>query len=119
MKVFQTTMHGLLGLLVCTQAFALPSESTIALYKQAANGDSDKVEQVMKKLQQTIDQQGVDALSLVYLGSSQTLMGRDAWMPWKKPNDVEQGLATIEKGLAMPDTRSSNAFESQRRQGER
>lgn len=89
------------GLAYGTVAVAAPSETIIAQYNQAAEGDSGKVEQVYEQLTQLVEANGTDGLSLVYLGSTKTLMGRDAWMPWNKMKHTEQGLATISKGLDL------------------
>ncbi|PMK03484.1 hypothetical protein [Vibrio sp. 10N.261.55.A7] len=85
------------------QTTAAPSEAVISQYNLAAQGDEDKVEVVHEQLEQLLESQGADALSLVYLGSTQTLMGRDAFMPWNKMKYTEQGLATIAKGLTLLD----------------
>ena len=90
-----------LCLLVSAQAVAAPSDKLIEQYNQAAQGDEEKVESVYEQLQGQIEKQGGDALTLVYLGSTQTLMGRDAFLPWNKMKYVEQGLGTIAKGLDM------------------
>ncbi|WP_295895342.1 hypothetical protein [uncultured Vibrio sp.] len=88
------------------QALAAPSEAVISQYNLAAEGDEDKVDVVYEQLEQLMESQGADALSLVYLGSTQTLMGRDAFMPWNKMKYTEQGLATIAKGLTLLDDES-------------
>ena len=90
-----------LCLLVSAQAVAAPSDKLIEQYNQAAQGDEEKVESVYEQLQGQIEKQGGDALTLVYLGSTQTLMGRDAFLPWNKMKYVEQGLGTIAKGLDL------------------
>jgi len=46
-----------------------------------------------------IDEQ--DPLALVYLGSSHTLMGRDALMPWSKMNLTETGLDEMALALRL------------------
>ncbi|USD43719.1 hypothetical protein J4N42_16245 [Vibrio sp. SCSIO 43135] len=101
MKVFKLATLFSLTVLASAQVLAVPSEATISQYNLAAEGDEDKVEVVYEQLQQQVAEQGADALSLVYLGSTQTLMGRDAFMPWTKMKHTEQGLATISKGLAL------------------
>ncbi|MEF1289837.1 hypothetical protein [Vibrio sp. M260118] len=106
-----------LGLLVTSNAFAAPSESLIAEYNLAAQGDEDKVEQVYHQLDTQIAQQGADPLSLVYLGSTQTLMGRDAFMPWNKMKYTEQGLATISKGLDLLNQQQTPIEQQEFRQG--
>lgn len=90
-----------LCLLVSTQAVAAPSDALINQYNQAAQGDKEQVELVYDQLQHQVSEQGADALTLVYLGSTQTLMGRDAFLPWNKMKYVEQGLGKIAKGLDM------------------
>ena len=87
--------------LIASLAIAAPSEEVIAQYNLAAEGDEDKVDVVYEQLNQHMTSQGADALSLVYLGSTQTLKGRDAFMPWNKMKYTEQGLATISKGLTL------------------
>ncbi|WP_047044187.1 hypothetical protein [Vibrio mexicanus] len=89
------------GLLSISSVYAAPSEALIEQYNQAAMGDEDQVEFVIEKLKSQMDSQGADALSMVYLGSTQTMMGRDAYMPWNKMKYTEQGLATIAKGLSL------------------
>ncbi|WP_190337196.1 hypothetical protein [Vibrio sp. S9_S30] len=83
------------------QVVANPSNELIDEYNQAAEGDTDKVALVYEQLNQLIQSEGAKPLSLVYLGSTQTLQGRDAWMPWNKMKYVEQGLVTIDKGLNL------------------
>ncbi|MEZ8101212.1 hypothetical protein [Vibrio bivalvicida] len=105
------------GLLMAAHVMAAPSEELIAQYNLAAEGDESKVEQVYQQLEQQISQQGVDPLSLVYLGSTQTLMGRDAFMPWNKMKYTEQGLATISKGLDLLHAQATPIEQQGYRQG--
>lgn len=106
-----------LSLLVTSNAFSAPSEALIAEYNLAAQGDEDKVEQVYHQLDTQIAEQGADPLSLVYLGSTQTLMGRDAFMPWNKMKYTEQGLATISKGLDLLNQQQTPIEQQEFRQG--
>lgn len=105
------------SLLTVTQALAAPSEAIIAQYNMAAEGDEDKVELVYQQLDEQIKSDGADPLSLVYLGSTQTLMGRDAFMPWNKMKYTEQGLATISKGLDLLNSQPTPLESQQIRQG--
>ncbi|MGL5431208.1 MAG: hypothetical protein ACRC9S_10900 [Vibrio sp.] len=81
--------------------YALPSEAMIQRYNQAAQGDEKLVEPLYTDLENLLAQEGASALSLVYLGSTRTLMGRDAFLPWKKMRYSEEGLAMIDKGLTL------------------
>ncbi|RBM27542.1 hypothetical protein [Vibrio tarriae] len=91
--------------------FALPSEAMIQRYNQAAQGDEKLVEPLYADLEKLVAQEGATALSLVYLGSTRTLMGRDAFLPWKKMRYSEEGLAMIEKGLSLLSANTSNSEE--------
>ncbi|BDY04325.1 hypothetical protein [Ferrimonas sp. YFM] len=91
----------LISLSLCATAWANPSQDTIDLYNQAAQGDSALVEQVRIKLEQRVEAEGKQPLTLVYLGGTHTLMGRDAWMPWNKLSHVETGVSFIHQGLAL------------------
>jgi hypothetical protein len=77
------------------------TDKDIAVYNQAAAGDEDLVESAYERFEQLIQSEGATPLTLVYLGSSETLKGRDAMMPWTAMKYVEQGLANIGKGLNL------------------
>lgn len=117
MKVAKLASLLSMGLVFASQVIASPSEELIAQYNQAAQGDEDKVELVHQQLKQHIAHQGADPLSLVYLGSTQTLMGRDAWMPWNKMKYTEQGLTIIGKGLDLLHTQDTPIDQQEYRQG--
>ena len=106
-----------IGLITSTQLVAAPSDALIEQYNLAVRGDSEKVDTVYAELMQQITTDGNDALSLVYLGSTQTLMGRDAFMPWNKMKYTEQGLATISKGLDLLSASSTPLNQQPVRQG--
>ncbi len=93
---------------------ANPTPNIISEYNEAVVGDGAKVEFAYQSLVQLIEQQGAKPLSLVYLGSTQTLQGREAFLPWKKMKYTEQGLATIDKGLSMLDTLPLDVDQQQR-----
>lgn len=82
-------------------AHAALTAADINIYNQAAEGDEDKVDPAFDRFNQLIQQEGATPLTLVYLGSAETLKGRDAMMPWTAMKYVEQGLAKIGKGLNL------------------
>ena len=102
----KTTLKRLIGAtcisfsLVFSAQAALTNQD-ITIYNQAATGDETQVEPAYERFTQLIETEGATALTLTYLGSIQTLKGRDAWMPWTKMKHVEQGLANIDKGLSL------------------
>ena len=111
------TIGLLFSALVSFNALAVPSDALILQYNQAADGDEGAVAAVYQQLENHIESQGVDALTLVYLGSTETLKGRDALMPWNKMKYTEQGLATIAKGLDLLNHQPVPIQQQQRRQG--
>ncbi|WKY95528.1 hypothetical protein QYQ96_16625 [Vibrio metoecus] len=88
---------------------AQPSEAMIERYNQAAQGDETLVEPLYADLEKLVEQEGATPLTLVYLGSTRTLMGRDAFLPWKKMRYSEEGLSTIEKGLSLLSDDTANS----------
>lgn len=98
-------------------ALANPDQSLINQYNLAADGESGLVDNVYGQLNALIEREGAKPLSLVYLGSTQTLQGRDAFLPWNKMKFTEEGLATINKGLGMLHTLPPSLNEQQRIQG--
>lgn len=82
-------------------ALANPTPEMLALYNQAVSGDESKVDEAYQLLNDNLTQQGATPLNLVYLGSTQALQGRDAFLPWNKMKLTEKGLATIDKALNL------------------
>ncbi len=89
-----------MGMTVFTAHAALTA-ADINTYNQAAAGNEDKVDPAFDRFNQLIQQEGATPLTLIYLGSAETLKGRDAMMPWTAMKYVEQGLAKIGKGLNL------------------
>ncbi len=108
--ILATSMFG-------AKVYANPTPDILANYSQAADGDEDMVELVHEQLSALIKQQGAKPLSMVYLGSTQTLQGRDAFLPWNKMKFTEKGLATIDKGIGLIDTLPKNVNQQIRIQG--
>lgn len=102
----KTTFKQLIGAscLSFTLAFSAQAALTnqdINIYNQAAMGDESQVGVAYELFSKLIKTEGATPLTLVYLGSTQTLKGRDAWMPWTAMNHTEKGLANIDKGLTL------------------
>lgn len=103
-SVFKKTLLTALVALTISSPFAAnanPSSEVIAIYNQAAQGNDDLIEEAYDRLNESLKTDGVMPLTLVYLGSVETMMGREAFLPWNKMKYVEQGLATIAKSLDL------------------
>jgi len=109
----------LIALVSCAPSLVLanPSAEVLSIYNQAAQGDEDQVDVAYERLNETLEQQGATPLTLVYLGSTETLMGRDAFMPWNKMKYVEKGLSTIDKSLHLLNDFDTPLHEQERIQG--
>ncbi|MDK9764486.1 hypothetical protein KI743_21005 [Vibrio sp. D420a] len=109
----------LIGLvsIVPTLTFANPTPEALSMYNQAAQGDEEMVEAAHDALKSILDKEGATPLTLVYLGSTETLQGRDAFLPWNKMKYVEKGLATIDKSLTLLNSIEQPVAEQERVQG--
>ena len=109
----------LIGLvsIVPTLTFANPTPEALSMYNQAAQGDEEMVEAAHDALKSILDKEGATPLTLVYLGSTETLQGRDAFLPWNKMKYVEKGLATIDKSLTLLNSIEQPVAEQARVQG--
>jgi len=109
----------LIGLvsIVPTLTFANPTPEELSMYNQAAQGDEEMVEAAHDALKSILDKEGATPLTLVYLGSTETLQGRDAFLPWNKMKYVEKGLATIDKSLTLLNSIEQPVAEQARVQG--
>ncbi len=89
-------------------ATAAPADTTPADFLTAQTqfdrglaGDNAALDKAYALFEKLLAEQPDHPLYLAYLGSSHTLQGRAAWMPWNKLKYVEQGLHFIDKGLAQ------------------
>ncbi len=67
-------------------------------YMKAVKGDEDAREKA-EKLFEEMKKQNNDPLFNAFLGSIETLKGRDAWFPWNKLGYTEEGAEIIEKAV--------------------
>lgn len=84
-----------------SNSLAQVSEAQIQLYQQIAQEQGGDLDQLYNELQTAQQKQAKDAWTLFYLGATETLVGRDAWMPWNKLSYTENGLARMNKALKL------------------
>lgn len=70
-------------------------------YIAGSEGDKKAAKRAAESLQALSEANPDDPFILMLFGGSQTLKGRDAWMPWKKMDLTEEGLATMAKSLRL------------------
>lgn len=82
-----------------------------AEFHAAVAGQSGATERSLKHFEELSATPGpLQALYQTYLGSTQALQGRDAWMPWTKLKATEKGLGTIDKVLGRLDATSDRTL---------
>lgn len=70
-------------------------------FQRANAGELGAAADAAEKFSKLLASEPTNPLLLAYLGSAQSLQGRDAWAPWKKMKFVEAGLADIDRALAL------------------
>jgi len=70
-------------------------------YLAGADGEKGSVDAAVETFTTLHDERPDDPLVMVLLGGSQTLQGRDAWMPWNKMSFTEEGLAAMGKAQQL------------------
>lgn len=87
------------------KASATPPASPFAtaqqLFLQASGGDADAVEPAAEQLARLAAAVPADPVLLAYAGAAETLRARASWLPWRKLRHAEDGLAQIDKALAL------------------
>ncbi len=74
--------------------------------------EQGSAKKLAKQWQEIFNEDDKDPLALVILGSSHTMMGRDALMPWSKMSNTEQGLDEMAMALRLlTDSHKSEVFQ--------
>lgn len=82
-----------------------------AQFEKALAGDSAATDSSIKQFEALAAKERAETpLYQAYLGATQALQGRDAWLPWTKMKATEKGLVTPDKMLARPDERSEQTL---------
>lgn len=76
-------------------------DAAMARFTQAAAGQADAIEDSVARLGELLAKDPTDPLLRAYLGAATSLRATTTWLPWKKMSHAEDGLAQIDKALAM------------------
>ncbi|MCX9155428.1 hypothetical protein OPU71_04750 [Niveibacterium sp. 24ML] len=104
------TLRSALFVLALGSAFIVPAafaydsnawQSAQADFQRARAGEAGAATDAAEKFSKLVATEPTNPLLLAYLGSAQSMQGRDAWAPWKKMKFVEAGLADIDRALAL------------------
>lgn len=77
--------------------------AALQLYQRAVEGERSATRDAEQSLALLVEQYPSDPVAQLLHGSSQTLRGRDAWMPWNKLSYTEDGLEQMSNALRLLD----------------
>jgi hypothetical protein len=76
-------------------------EAAFAAFQRAAAGDEGAIEPAVRQFASLAEADPVDPVMLAYSGAATALQARAAMLPWKKMSFADEGLARIDKALAL------------------
>ncbi|MEX8494635.1 hypothetical protein [Sphaerotilus sp.] len=75
--------------------------SAVDTFRRASDGDAEAIAPALAQLTALSHTQPLDPLLMAYTGAATSMQARTTWMPWKKLGYAEDGLAMIDKALAL------------------
>jgi hypothetical protein len=102
-------LAGLIGAAACLAAMrpvhaAAPAGAFDAAFQQfqrAAGGDTASIEPAAEQFARLVADAPGDPVLLAYGGSATAMRATTTWLPWRKMGFADDGLAQIDKGLAL------------------
>jgi hypothetical protein len=85
----------------CAADAAADFDAAFSSFQRAAAGDESAIEPAAKQFATLADADPSDPLLLAYSGAATALQARAAVLPWKKMAFADEGLARIDKALAL------------------
>jgi hypothetical protein len=78
-----------------------PVDAAISTLERAMDGDDSAVDPAAKEFARLLAASPGDPFLMVYLGAATALRANTTWLPWKKLAYAEDGLAYIDKAVAL------------------
>jgi len=78
-----------------------PFQSAFQSFVQASAGDKSAIDAAADQFETLLKAEPTNPVLMAYAGASTALKARSTSMPWKKMSFAEDGLAQIDKALAM------------------
>jgi hypothetical protein len=82
-------------------ATAADFANAVATFRRASDGDSHAIEPALAQFGTLLQAQPNDPLLLAYAGATTAMQARTTLLPWKKMRHAEDGLAQIDRALAL------------------
>jgi hypothetical protein len=86
---------------IACAADAAGFEGAFAAFQRAAAGDESAIDSAVKQFASLVDADPADPLLLAYSGAATALQARAAVLPWKKLSYADDGLARLDKAIAL------------------
>ena len=84
-----------------TPATATDLTAATATFQRASGGDERAIGPAAAQFTALSRSQPADPLLLAYAGAATSMQARTTWLPWRKMGYAEDGLAQIDKALAL------------------
>ena len=85
----------------CLAASAQQFDSAFASFQQARSGSESAIGQSAEAFSALLKAEPANPVLLAYAGAATTMRANTTWLPWKKMTHAEDGLAQLDKALAM------------------
>jgi len=100
------TLRIALGAMALSMACLAPAsasdfDSAIAIFAKARSGDNAATEQAVAAFQGLLRNEPDNALVMAYAGVSTAMQANGTMMPWKKLGFAKEGIAIIDKAVAL------------------
>lgn len=86
-----------------------PLQSALARFSAAQGGDRDAIDQAADQFAALLRAEPTHPVLMAYTGAATALRATTTWLPWKKMAYAEDGLALLDKALALPTPANSAA----------
>ncbi len=91
-------------LAAASQARAAPEpafQSAFQLFSQASAGDNNAIDKAADEFASLLKAEPANPVLMAYAGASEAMKAKNTAMPWKKMGYAEDGLALVDKALAL------------------
>jgi len=82
-------------------AASTPFETAVVRFRHTAAGQSDAIDDAVRRFDALLAQDPADPVLRAYAGAAQAMRATTTLLPWRKLGHAEDGLAQIDKALAM------------------
>jgi len=107
MRTFVSTTLSPLALcvaLLASTAHAVPDaqfQPAFATFMQAAEGNPSAIDNAADAFATLLKTEPTNPVLMAYTGAATSMKANTTWLPWKKMSHAEDGLAQLDKALAM------------------